>query len=103
LLLEGALSDSEVECIKGWFFSGEYFMSEQICIRTLFETLWMKCHSSHSDADHVWHEFSGVRESAPDDVASLPVWGKADDLVMAVLKIRTLNEAFSTNWGGAWS
>lgn len=103
LLLQGVLLDADVECFRERFVGGGYFIAEQIGIPTLFEKLWEECHSCRSDLDHVWHEFSDVREATPEDVASLPLWGKVDDLVTAVRKISKWNEACSTNWGGMWS
>ena len=101
VLLEGVLSDTEVDSLCRRFDGGEYFIAEQIGIPTLYQALWDECGCEPSDdMDHVWHEFHAIRLANPDDLSSLQRWGRVADFKDRIARIRRWDEALSRNWPG---
>jgi hypothetical protein len=99
LLLEGVLAPDEVERLKERLFDREYFIAEQLNVPTPYEQLWDECGSEPSkELDHVWHEFSCVREASADDISQLDPWGPASRLLFAVENTSRWDESLSRNW-----
>lgn len=99
LLLEGYLSEAEIERMKARFQDGEFFIPEQIGISSLCEQLWQECQSEPSDElDHVWHEFSEIRAATNEDLARLKLWGEAAALLVSVEKVGAWDLSRSPNW-----
>lgn len=75
LLLEGELDDEKTARLISRFEEGELFIAEQIGVPTLYEQLWRECHCEPSDElDHVWHQFSEIREATHEDFERLKPW-----------------------------
>lgn len=98
LLLDGTFSDEEIEQIEMKLDSKAYFIAEQIGVPALCQTLWDDCESSFNEDDHVWHEFSEIREAKDDDLERLKPWGTASELLDAINRVVKWDEALSPNW-----
>ena len=99
LLLEGELDDEKTARLISRFEEGELFIAEQIGVPTLYEQLWRECQCEPSDElDHVWHEFSEIREATHEDLERLKPWGNLSDLLERVEKVDSWKLARSSNW-----
>jgi len=99
LLLEGRLEDADLSLLHSRFENGEHFIAEQIGVPTLYEALWQQCRSGPSEEmDHVWHEFSSIREATAEDFTRLKQWGLAKDLLINIASVDAWKLQLSRNW-----
>lgn len=94
LLLRGALTEIQVGEMCSKFEGGEFFIAEQIGVPPLYQELW-DCSNGPTDSDHVWHEFFALRPAEESDSAMGALWGTANGLFKAVLRIAQWNECLS--------
>lgn len=80
LLLLGTFTAAHDAAIRSACDGGELFVSEQVCISTLYAELYIYSNGPTID-DHGFHEFHGLRSATRDDALLLPLWGSLDDLV----------------------
>lgn len=99
LLLEGALTEMQVEEMRFRFDGGEYFIAEQIGVPALYQQLW-EYSDGPTESDHVWHEFVALRPAEENDLAIGSPWGEATALLNAIKAISFWNERLSPHWEG---
>lgn len=92
LLLEGPVSQSQVEEIRRCLEGGEYFIPGQVNMPSLQENLF-RYSDGPTDDDHVWHEFVSVRPPTEDECCRLKVWGSVEKLVSAFRNVADWNVA----------
>ncbi len=91
LLLQGACSNSDIECLRKQFDSGEFFIAEQLGIPSLYAELWELSGGPTAD-DHVWHTFYALRET------DAIVFGTVENLISKIKGIENWNETLSPHW-----
>lgn len=100
LLLEGELSEAEIDRLCARFDGGEFFIAEQIGVPTLYEMLWRQCQSEPSEElDHMWHQFSDIRAANNEDISRLTRWKTATWLLETIEKVDSWDLELSRNWG----
>jgi hypothetical protein len=91
VLLHGELSIEECAKIEAKMESGEFFIAEQIGVRTLYEGLY-GFSNGITEQDHVWHCFEGFQESdAGDETLDLEHWGTVNEFKEMFLGITEWN------------
>lgn len=83
VLLGGTISDSDRAGIETKLDSGQFFIPEQIGLKSLV-TSSGTCLSNSSADDHVWHEFVEFRTATLDEVSSLSLWGTSTELLRLI-------------------
>ncbi len=71
LLLDGVASERDIKSLTDRLESGEFFIAEQVGIPPLYESLWMLS-SGPTNADHVWHQFQGLRLASEVEIDTVP-------------------------------
>lgn len=87
LLLVGRWNDPDTVEFLRYLDGGEFFVAEQVGVPPLYEALY-RLSEGITAADHVFHEFRGVRYATDDDIERLPAWGKAYKLLNAFRSTR---------------
>lgn len=96
LLLKGLASSQEIENIREFFDSGEYFIAEQLGIPPLYAELWEYSNGPSID-DHVWHTFHELRP-ATEQEATAPVFDSVENLFSKIKAIKIWNGTLSPHW-----
>lgn len=96
LLLQGEVTDAEIQRMRSHFESGEFFIAEQLGIRALYAELWELSGGPTGD-DHVWHTFEKLRPATAEENSSV-LFGTVKSLISRVEGITTWNLRLSPHW-----
>ena len=88
ILITGKNIDIDIDKIKSFLDSGEYFVAEQVGIPTLYSQLW-KYSNGPTIADHAFHELIDFRAATDKEVFSLEVW---EDIATLLSTLRNVGQ-----------
>lgn len=87
VLLAGLPTREALERLTASLQDASFFVAEQVGVPVLCGALYDYSGGPTED-DHAWHEFISWRAATQDDIATLQVWGKADDLLWAIQRAK---------------
>lgn len=89
IMLSGAASMQDYNCLISYLESSQFFVAELIGISPLYEELW-ELNGGPNEDDHGWHEFVELRPATVDEVQEgLPVWGTVAELLAKLQSTKT--------------
>jgi hypothetical protein len=96
--LDGALSEEELERIRGLLDGDGWFIAEQLGVPPLYQRLY-QWSGGPTQSDHCWHEFLNVRVVEESEVPSeAECSGGAQKFLEALLTIRSWDEKRSPHF-----
>ena len=98
MVLEGALSDVELERVRTILDSDGLFIAEQIGVPALYQKLY-QWSGGATRSDHCWHEFQGVSVINEAEVPPQAyLWGTAGEFLNMLGRVRTWDEQLSPHF-----
>ena len=97
ILLSGVPSESDIELLRTYLESGEYFVAEQVGIPAVYNELWDLSGGPNSD-DHALHEFVALRKATEDEKITLSLFGDLPNLLNSFRLVTTWDYSLSPNF-----
>lgn len=89
LLLTQAATDAATSDIENTLEPNQLFVAEQVGIPSLCPKHFADCGATGpSDLDHAFHTFATLRTATQEEILTLPIFGRLNDLVQAFLSTK---------------
>lgn len=86
VLLLGTAFPDDVDTLRTYLESGEFFVAEQVGIPVVYQELWALSGGPNND-DHAYHQFSDLRPATNEEISMIEPWGNLPDLLKAFREV----------------